>query len=197
MGRNPRQGIKCHTYWGSGPLHTWNCEPVTITLQALSLVEKVEPVQVRSTPRLRDQWSMWLQDGRKVYMDSYMSSNGSCFMVIRAIFRNHLLEVGLTQNWETMVLQMHTTIGLLALSVGQRIYINFSISRANFLTTLHSHFDVTCSCNFGSNLFNVDVNYSYIYLVNHYSFSLKCIEKIYLTKVILTVVNIYFNIFGL
>jgi hypothetical protein len=32
----------------------------------------------------------------------------------------------------------------------------------------------------------VDVNYSYIYLVN-YSCSLQCIEKIYLTKVILVV----------
>ena len=32
--------------------------PVTITLQALSLVEKTEPVQVRFTLRLRDQRSM-------------------------------------------------------------------------------------------------------------------------------------------
>ena len=31
----------------SGPLHTWDWEPVTITLQALSLVEKAELVQVR------------------------------------------------------------------------------------------------------------------------------------------------------
>ena len=45
----------------------------TITLQALSLVEKVEPVQVGSTLRLRDQWSMWMQDGCKVYMDSYVA----------------------------------------------------------------------------------------------------------------------------
>ena len=28
-------------------------------------------------------------------MDSFMASNGSCFMVIWIIFRNHLLEVGL------------------------------------------------------------------------------------------------------
>ena len=53
---------------------------------------------------------------------------------------------------------------LLALSVGQRLCINFSVSRANFLTILRSHLDVTCSCYFGSSLFNVDVNYSYIYL---------------------------------
>ena len=32
----------------------------------------------------------------KVYMDSYMVSNGSCFMVTWIIFKNHLLEVGLT-----------------------------------------------------------------------------------------------------
>ena len=56
---------------------------------------------------------------------------------------------------------------LLALSVGQRLCINFYVSRVNFLTTLRSHLDVTCSCYFGSSLSNVDVNYSYIYLVNY------------------------------
>jgi hypothetical protein len=51
---------------------------VTITLQALSLVEKGKPVQVRATLRLRDQQSMRMQDGCRVYMDSYMALNGSC-----------------------------------------------------------------------------------------------------------------------
>ena len=37
---------------------------------------------------------MWMQDGCKVYINSYMSSNGSCFMVTWTIFKNHLLEVG-------------------------------------------------------------------------------------------------------
>ena len=74
-----------------GPLHTGDREPVTISLRALSLVEKVELVQVRFTLRLRDQRSMWMQDGRKVYMDSYMASNGSCCMVTWATFKNHLL----------------------------------------------------------------------------------------------------------
>jgi len=53
-----------------GPLHTQDWEPVTITLQALPLVEKAEPVQVHFTLRtifkkhlLRDQQSMWMQDG--------------------------------------------------------------------------------------------------------------------------------------
>ena len=38
-------------------LHTLDWGPVTIALQVLSLVEKVEPVQVRFTLRLRDQHS--------------------------------------------------------------------------------------------------------------------------------------------
>ena len=44
-----------------------------------------------------------MQDGCKVYM----TSNGPF-----SIFKNHLLEVGLTQNWETMALQMLTTVDL-------------------------------------------------------------------------------------
>ena len=79
---------------------------MTITLQALSLVEKAEPVQVRFTLRLRDQQSIWMQDGCKVYVDSYMAPNGWCFMVTWTIFQNHLWEVGLTQNRKTMAFQM-------------------------------------------------------------------------------------------
>ena len=60
--------------------HMRDWEPVTSTLQALSLVEKAEPVQPCFTLRLRDQRSTWMQDGCQVYMDSYMASNGSCFM---------------------------------------------------------------------------------------------------------------------
>jgi hypothetical protein len=54
----------------------------------------------------------WMQDGCKVYMNSYMASNESCFMVTWIIFKNHLLEVGLTQNRETMALQTLTTVNL-------------------------------------------------------------------------------------
>ena len=43
-----------------GPVHTRDWEPVTSTPPTLSLVEKVEPVQVRSTLRSRDQQSMWM-----------------------------------------------------------------------------------------------------------------------------------------
>ena len=54
-----------------------------------------------------------MQDnGCKVYMDSYMASNGPCFVVTWTISKNHLLEVGLTQNWETMALRMLTTVDL-------------------------------------------------------------------------------------
>ena len=44
-----------------------------------------------------------MQDGCKVYMDSYMALSGSCFIVTWTIFENHLLEVGLTQNLEKIV----------------------------------------------------------------------------------------------
>ena len=96
-----------------GPLHTRDWEPLTITLPTLSLVEKAEPVQVCLILCLRDQLSMWMQDGCKVHMDSYMASIGSCFMVTWLIFKNHFMEVGLPQNRETMALQMHTTVELL------------------------------------------------------------------------------------
>jgi hypothetical protein len=55
---------------------------------------------------------MWMQDGCKVYTDSYMASNESCFMVTWTLFKNHLLEVSLTQNQKTMPLRKLTTVGL-------------------------------------------------------------------------------------
>ena len=63
----------------SGPLHTRDWEPVTITLQALSLVDKAEPVQVCFTLRLRDQRSMWMKDGCKVHTDSLHGINWIMF----------------------------------------------------------------------------------------------------------------------
>jgi hypothetical protein len=53
-----------------------------------------------------------MHDACKVYMDSYVTSNGSCFMVTLIILKNHLLEVGLTQNRETMALRTLPTIDL-------------------------------------------------------------------------------------
>ena len=55
---------------------------------------------------------MWMQDGWKVYINSYMASNGSCFKLTWTILNNQLSEVGLTQNMGTMALQTLTTIGL-------------------------------------------------------------------------------------
>ena len=65
---------------GLGPLHTGALrarESVTITLQALSLVENAEPVQVRFfTLRSRDQRSVngayVNADGCEVYVDTYV-----------------------------------------------------------------------------------------------------------------------------
>ena len=53
-----------------------------------------------------------MQDGCKVYMGSYVASNASCFMVAWIVFENRLLEVGPTQNRETMALRMLTTVSL-------------------------------------------------------------------------------------
>ena len=79
---------------------TRDCAPVTITIQALSLVEKAEAVvQVRYfTLRLRDQRSMcvnarWMES----HVDSYMTSNGSWFKITWIVLKNHLWEVDLIQ----------------------------------------------------------------------------------------------------
>ena len=54
-----------------------------------------------------------------VYMDSYMALNGSCFMVTWTVVKNHLLEVGLIQNWwEAMALWTLTTVDLLCFYCG-------------------------------------------------------------------------------
>ena len=47
-----------------------------------------------------------------VYMDSYMALIGSSFMFTWAVFKNHFLEVGLTQNRETMALGMLRAVDL-------------------------------------------------------------------------------------
>ena len=46
-----------------------------------------------------------MQDGCQFYMDLYIASNGVCFKAAWAIFKNHLLEVGLAQNWHSEVSQ--------------------------------------------------------------------------------------------
>jgi hypothetical protein len=47
---------------------------------------------------------------KSYYVDSYMASSGSYFMVTWTVFKNRLLEVGLTQNPETMAFRMLTTV---------------------------------------------------------------------------------------
>ena len=69
-------------------------------------------IHVHFTLHLRDQRSKWMQDRCKVYMDSYMASNGSCFMCTWTIFKNHILKVGLTHNREIMTLRTLTTVGI-------------------------------------------------------------------------------------
>ena len=53
-----------------------------------------------------------MRDGCGVYVDLYMALTRSCFMVTWTNFKHHLLEVGLTQNRETMALRTLVTIGL-------------------------------------------------------------------------------------
>ena len=53
-----------------------------------------------------------MQDEYQVYMDSHMASHGLCLMVTWTIFKNHLLEIELTQNWEIMALRTLTTVVL-------------------------------------------------------------------------------------
>jgi hypothetical protein len=78
---------------------------VTITVQALSLVGKAGPVQVHFTLRLEGGTNGVCEckmDG-EVYVDSYMASIGSCFMVIWTVFKNRR---------ETMASRMFTIVGL-------------------------------------------------------------------------------------
>ena len=86
--------------------------PRPIILQALSLVEKAEPVQPHCAWGTNG-WSMWMQDACKVYLDSYVTSNGSRLMLTWVVFKNRLLEACRTQNWEIMALRTLTTVDLL------------------------------------------------------------------------------------
>ena len=53
-----------------------------------------------------------MQGGCEVYMDPYMVWNESCFIITWSTFKNHLLEVSLTQNRETMALGTLIILGL-------------------------------------------------------------------------------------
>ena len=99
--------------WAQKSPEPYTFVPVTIKIRALSLVES------RSWSKFASHYAWgtngvykWMQDGCNIYMDSYMASNGSSFMVTWTIFKNHLLEVGLTQKQETMALRTLTTVNL-------------------------------------------------------------------------------------
>ena len=77
-----------------------------MALQPLSLVGNAELAQVRFTLGSRDHQIQRMQDG----CNDRMASNGSRFMVTWIVFNNHLVEVGLTQNRETMALRNLTTV---------------------------------------------------------------------------------------
>ena len=70
---------------------------MTITPQALSLVERSGAGKFASHYG-RTNGVFECKNECKFYMDSYIASNGSRFMVTLTIFKNHLLEVGPTQN---------------------------------------------------------------------------------------------------
>ena len=88
---------------------------MTIALQACSLVEKAESGPSSLLHTMLEGPTEYICECKrdvKVYMDFYMASNRSCFMVTWIIFKNHLLKVGLAHNWETMALRMLTTVDL-------------------------------------------------------------------------------------
>ena len=100
----------------SGPLHARDWEPVTIPLQALSSVEKAEPVvQVHFTLRLRDRRTEYIcgckMDVKSTCIPTWHRM-GRVSWSLGLFSQNHLLEVGLTQHRETMALWMFTTVGL-------------------------------------------------------------------------------------
>ena len=93
---------------------------MTSKLPALSLVEEAEMVQVCFTPCLRDQRTNGVCECKVDVESTWIPTwhpNGSCFMVTWTILKNHLLEVGLTQNRETMALQMLVTVDLLCFNM--------------------------------------------------------------------------------
>ena len=70
-------------------------------------------------------------------MDPYMASKGSCFLVTWVIFKNHLLEAGLIQNWETMAFpKSHNRIHWISIIMKARSHMT-SCYAWEAVTTLH------------------------------------------------------------
>jgi hypothetical protein len=70
-------------------------------------------------------------------MDSYMASNGSYFMVTWPIFKNHFLEVSLTQNRKTMAFQTLTIVDIFDFLIYVRAHMNRKLEKAFGLRTRH------------------------------------------------------------
>jgi hypothetical protein len=73
-----------------------------------------------------------LQGGCRVYMDSFL--HGIEWIMFHGhvdwFFKNHLLEVGLTQNQEIVILRTLTTVGLFCcLSCVRRTHVNRKSSK--------------------------------------------------------------------
>ena len=78
-----------------------------------------------------------LQDGCKVYMDSYTTSNGSWFMVTRTISKSHLLEVGLTG--ETGAFRTLTIVDSYSILSWLRIRVNRKFNETTFDLRVRSY----------------------------------------------------------
>jgi hypothetical protein len=92
-----------------GPLPTRDCEPVTITLQALSLVER----------RGRSKFTSHYASGTNRVSECKMDVKSTWIPTWHQMdhgyldyFQNHLVEVGLTHSRKTMALRKLTTVGL-------------------------------------------------------------------------------------
>ena len=86
------------------PLHTLDWEPMTITLEALSLVEKAKSVQVRFHTTLEGPTEYICECEMDVQF-ARIPTWHQMDHVTQIIIKNNLLEVGLTQNRTTMALQ--------------------------------------------------------------------------------------------
>ena len=93
-------------------IHTRDWEPVTIHFKHSHWWKRPSWSKFASHYAWGTNGSIWMRDECKVYMDSYMAPNGLCLMVTWIIFKNHVLEVGLTQNLETTALWTITIVGL-------------------------------------------------------------------------------------
>ena len=134
----PIHKVKCNL----GPLHTRDWEPMTSTLQPLSLVEKAELVKFAS----HYVWGTngtykWMHDGCKVYMNPTWHRMDHV-SVTWIYFKNYLLEVGLTQNRNTMALWTLTTVILFYFNMCEdptwtKLHWNSSWSRTRSHMTSH------------------------------------------------------------